>query len=452
MKIEKIHEYLESNESTALEIFKKLVREPSVSKNYGAVCECAKTLKDIMNEAGIKGEICNKKGNPVVLGEIRSKNENAKTILFYGHYDVQPIDPIDLWVTPPFEPSIRNGRMYGRGSADNKGQLLAHIFAVKAYLQLYGDVPVHIKFIFDGEEEMGSPYLKEFVQSNKEKLKSDIVYVSDGSMDYEDINKAVFGSRGIISMEIRLDTARFDNHSGSKGGVIPNAAWEMVKLLQSMVSDDGRVLIEGFYENVRPQTTNDLEMIENLNFEPEKIADAFGVEKIDLGKVDFFTNLMYKPTLTINGIESGYTENGNKSVIPKSAMAKIEVRLVCDQNTTEMYEKIVKHVKKVNPNAVVSMMGSGMEPSRADTDSQISQQIIKAVSTFSPEKPTIVPSSGGSLPNYIWTNILKTPFVIVPYGNIDEHNHSPNENMKISLFNRGIHTSAQVIYNVSQIL
>ncbi|MBF4692120.1 M20/M25/M40 family metallo-hydrolase [Fusibacter ferrireducens] len=452
MNMEKIHAYLESNKEEFLEIFKRLVRQPSVSKNYVDICECAKTLKDIMDELGIKGEICKKRGNPVVLGEVRSKNVNAKTILFYGHYDVQPVDPIDLWHTLPFEPSIRNERLYGRGSADNKGQLLTHLFAVKAYLQLYGDIPVHVKFIFEGEEEIGSPYLLDFIKANRDKLKSDIVYISDGPMDSEDINKALFGSRGIISMELNIETALYDNHSGSKGGVIKNAAWEMVKLLQSMVNEHGEVLIDGFYENVRARTDHDLELIEKLNFEPTIIAKAFGVEKIEMTKEAFYTNLMYRPTLTINGICSGYTEEGSKSVIPKAATAKIEVRLVCDQSTNEIFQKVERHVKKVNSNATISMLGRGMEPSRSNADSPIVKQIMKAVSAFSPQEPTLVPSSGASLPNYIWASVMETPFIIVPYGNIDEHNHSPNENMKISLFDRGMHISAQAIHNISTIL
>lgn len=450
MTIEKVHSNIDSSMENNILEFKKLVSQPSISKNKSEVCRCAKLLEEIMENSGIETKIINTDGNPIVFGHLRSNKEKAFTILFYGHYDVQPAEPLELWDNHPFDPEIRNGRLYGRGAADNKGQLLAHILAVKHYLEIFKDVPINIKFIFEGEEEIGSKNLAQFARENKKLLSADMVYTSDGAMGIDDVPQLIFGVRGVMNFDLILDTATTDNHSGNKGGVIKNAAWEMVSLLNSMKDREDNILINGFYENVVPPSKYDLKLIDSMAYDPIQIAKVYGVNEMKLNKHQFYENLMFKPTLTINGLKSGYLGDGCKNIVPGKAIAKMEVRLAFDQDPEDVFKKIEKHVNNINSNIKIKRVEEDMPPSRTPTDLPLSQKIIRAVSDFFEEEPVVMPSLGGSLPDYIWTKILGIPSILVPYGNADESNHAPNENMKIELFNKGIHISTQVIHDLGQ--
>jgi acetylornithine deacetylase/succinyl-diaminopimelate desuccinylase-like protein len=450
MPIKKVHSYIDANTENNILELKKLVAQPSVSNNNLEVAKCSKVLKGIMEKAGIETKIINTDGNPIVFGHLRSNREKTLTLLFYGHYDVQPVGDLDLWESQPFEPEIRNGRMYGRGTADNKGQLITHILAVKHYLEVLGDVPINIKFVFEGEEEIGSKHLAKFARENKELLSADMVYTSDGAMGINDVPNIIFGVRGVMNFDLSLDTSTTDNHSGNKGGVIKNAAWEMVKLLNTMKDEDDNVLIKGFYEDVVPPSEYDLKLIERLPYEPSELAKIYGVEKLELTKNQFYSNLMFKPTLTINGLKSGYIGAGAKNIIPGRAIAKMEVRLAFDQDPEDVFKKIKNHIDNINPRVKIKRVEEDMLPSRTSTDLPLSRTIVKAVSCFFKDRPVEMPVIGGSLPDYIWTKILGVPSISVPYGNADECNHAPNENMKMDLFNKGIHISAQAIYDLGK--
>lgn len=450
MSIQEVHHLIDSTMDLNISELKKLVSHPSVSHLTNEVYRCAEVLKNIMEDSEIETQIIETEGNPIVFGYLKSNEENALTLLFYGHYDVQPPGSLVLWDSHPYKPEIRNGRLYGRGTADNKGQLLTHILAVRSYLKIFKSVPINIKFVFEGEEEIGSSNLAKFAQNNAILFSADMVYTSDGAMGVSDMPQIIFGARGVMNFEMITETANTDNHSGNKGGVIENAAWKMINILGSMKDKEGHVLIDGFYDDVIPASESDLDLIDSLPYDSVELARVYGIKELKLDKIQFYNNLFFKPTLTINGIVGGYTDLGTKNIIPSRTTAKMEVRLAFDQDPENIFDKIEKHIYKIDSDIQLIRSESDMPPSRTSTNSIISKTIIKSVGKFFNNTPLVVPMIGGSLPDYIWTKILKMPSVIVPYGNADEANHAPNENMKLELFNKGIHISAQVIYDLGR--
>ncbi len=450
MSIDELHQRIRATRTQDLETLCELVRRPSISTRGEGIEECASHLKDIMTQAGIGARVYETVGNPVVFGEVAAGAEGMPTVLFYGHYDVQPPEPLDEWLSPPFSPTVRNGRLYGRGTGDNKGQLLTHILAVRSYLQTTGTVPINVKFLFEGEEETGSPSLTEFVTTNRELLAADLVLTSDGPMHESGAPQVVFGVRGIMNMELRLCTARSDNHSGNRGGVIPNAAWELVELLRTMRSPDGEVTIEGFYDDVVPPSQYELQMLDRLPYDPSALAAVYGVERLDLEKTEFYRNLMFRPTLTINGLSGGYSGAGTKTIIPGAASAKLDVRLVRDQKPHDIFAKIERHIRTHNPRAELIPQEEDMLPSRTSAELPISQAVIAAVEQAFGRRPFVLPSMGGSLPDYVWTKRLGVPSIMVPYANADEANHAPNENIALECFYNGIHCSAHIMHELQK--
>lgn len=447
MSVERVHAHIEASHGEYLDLLKELAAQPSISAQDTGVSQCADLLERLMKEMGITVRQYETPGQPVVYGEIPGNRREDFTLLFYGHYDVQPPEPLCEWMSPPFEPTLRGGRLYGRGVADNKGQLLCHLLAVWSYLRTLGSLPLHAKFLFEGEEESGSPHLPAFVRENRDSFTADLVYTSDGPMDTSGTPIVAFGVRGILSLEIVLETASFDNHSGNKGGVIPNAAWELTHLLSSMKDEKGRVTVDGFYEDVRPPTPEEEALIQKLPYHPWELAQDFGVDTIPFDKKTFYRRLMLEPTLTINGLQSGYQGAGTKTIIPGRASAKLDIRLVMDMDPFAVLEKIKEHVASHSQEAEVIYQGH-MLPSRTSPHLWPCQQVIAGVEKAYGRVPLVMPSFGGSLPDSVWTQELGIPSVLVPYANADEANHSPNENLKLDYFYRGIHASAQVIHQL----
>ncbi len=443
MTIDKVRQHIDTMKNEDLQTWMDLVTQPSISAQGVGVEECADLLYGIMSDAGIAVEKYETLGFPILYGHASCGRSDAPTVLFYGHYDVQPPEPLEQWDSPPFEPTIRDGRLYGRGTGDNKGQLLPHILAVRSYLA-QGELPVNVKFVFEGEEESGSPSLRAFVPQHKDLLTADLVVTSDGPLHESGAPVVFFGARGLMGVELVVQTARHDNHSGNKGGVIPNAAWELVRLLSTMMDENDQITIDGFDDGVLPPTALQLEMIDSLPFDPQHSARVFGVESIDLDRREFYTRLMMRPTLTINGMESGYTGPGTKTIIPSRASVKMDMRLVPDQDPEAMLTKIKAHVAKHSPYAQVIHTKHSL-PSRTDPDFPAARAVIKGVEKARGQKALVMPSLAGTLPDYIWTKLLGLPSVGVPYANADEANHAPNENMELQCFFNGIHSSACII-------
>lgn len=451
MNLTRVCEHLRAHEVEDLNLLKRLVAQPSVSARDMGVKECAELLRSILKELGCSTvEVFPTTGQPMVFGQLNSKKSDVPTVLFYGHYDTQPPDPAEEWLTPPFEPTLKNGRLYGLGTADNKGQLLAHILAVRSWLAVTGDVPVDVKFIFDGEEESGSPSMPAFVREHKSLLAADFVYNSDGPMNAGDFPEIKLGSRGDLSFSIDLTTATHQNHSKT-GQLIPNPVIELCRLVASMVDDKGRVTIPGFYDDVMPPTEYELKLIDELEFDPVSLARIYGTKKLEkTTKRDYYTQLMFMPTLTVNGMGGGYTGQGHKTCVPRSAFVRFDVRLVLNMKPEKVAERIARFVHDFNPEISVRFEPNPMLPSRTSAELPLCRTVIGAVKSVYP-RAVIHPSSGGSTPGYVWTDIMKMPCLLVPYGNADQTNHSPNENLRLDCYFKGREVSAAVIDAVGRL-
>jgi acetylornithine deacetylase/succinyl-diaminopimelate desuccinylase-like protein len=387
-------------------------------------------------------------GWPFVYGE-RLEQPGKPTILLYGHYDVQPPDPLDEWTSPPFEPEIRSGRIYGRGVGDNKGQHFAQILAVESLLACFDRLPCNVKILLEGEEEVGSPHIAECVRRNRELLAADLVITADGPVHESGRSTLSFGVRGVVSFELRARGANQDLHSGNWGGVAPNPIWTLVQLLATMKDPDGTVLIDGFYESVQPPTDLEKQALANLPIDVEAVKHRLALRQLDAPhKRDFYDRLALWPTLTINGLHGGYGGPGSKTVLPCEAIAKCDIRLVEAMSVAEIEEKLQAHVAKYAPNVELVLQG-GMDPSKTPLDSPFVEPIRQAL-IQAREEPLLVPAKGGSLPDYVWTKILGVPAFGTAYANPDESNHAPNENMEVDRFIDGIKTGAAVLINLGK--
>lgn len=444
-----IHQKVDDNRETYLEELFEVLRQRSISSQNIGIRECAELVAQKVRDAGMPHvEIMETPDHPVVYAE-RFVSPDKTTVLIYGHYDVQPPDPVEEWISPPFEPTIRDGRIYARGAGDNKGQLMAQILAVKTYLEVEGELPVNLKFIFDGEEEIASKNLPAFVKENKEKLQADLVYTSDGPMLPDGSPFLLLGVRGIQYVELRAKGSDFDNHSGNKGNIAQNPAWKIIDLLQTMRDSEGNVLIEGFHDNIIPPTEHELNLINELPFDIEQVRKDVGDESIDMDQETYYRNLLFKPTFNIAGFTSGYGGEGTKTIIPSQAKVKLDMRLVANQEPEEILTLLKKHVAKHAPDIDVLSLGS-LSPSKTSSDLKLIETIHQTIQTSFGRKAYIKPSMGGSLPDYVWTKILGVPSLIVPYANADEANHSPNENLVIENFYNGIKCTCDVLKSIGQ--
>jgi acetylornithine deacetylase/succinyl-diaminopimelate desuccinylase-like protein len=448
MHFSEVKQRIEANKEAYLETFFELLRQPSISATNEGVDECAELLKGIMERSGIASSIIETEGSPVVYGEVIHP-ENEFTILFYGHYDVQPPEPLELWESPPFEPTIRNGKVYARGSGDNKGQFLAHILAVKTLLELDEKLPINVKFIIEGEEENTSKNFEPFVRDNIKLLEADLVYTSDGPMDSSGKPVVMLGNRGMLYVKLTAKGAAHDNHSGNKGGIAPNPAWELIHLLETMRTPDGKVLVDGFYDDVRTPTDAETELLRKLPFDADETAEVIGLDKLEMDGESYYKKISLEPTFNINGLYSGYTGEGQKTIIPSTATVKIDMRLAADQDPEKIYKKIAEHVQTHAPNVEIVKMGS-VKPSRTPVESDVVQKVINSVNESHEKTPIVLPAIGATMPGYVFTDILKLPAILVPYANADEDNHAPNENMSIDCYYKGIQTSCKVILDLGE--
>jgi acetylornithine deacetylase/succinyl-diaminopimelate desuccinylase-like protein len=436
---------VDTRASAFLDELMDLVRQPSISSQGIGVAECAQLLLGTMSRSGLSARLLPTHGYPVVFGE-RHVGNDRPTLLVYGHYDVQPVDPLDAWDSPPFEPVIRDGRIWGRGSSDNKGQHLAQLLAMRTYLYVAGELPINVKVILEGEEESSSPHLAAFVEANAETLRADLVYTSDGPIHESGRATVVLGVRGILYVELRARGANTDVHSGNRGGVVPNPAWTLVDVLHSLRRPDGTVAIDGFYDGVRPIGPLERAALDALPVDVDEFLRGYGLSRLpppdDWG---FFERLMLQPTLNVSGFSSGYGGPGMKTIIPSTATAKLDMRLVADQDPEHVFRCLVEHVRARAPDVEVVRIGA-MEPSRTPLDHAYVKLIAEAVAqAHDGQPPLIVPALGGSLPDYVFTRILGLPSILVPYANADQRNHAPNENFAVERFTRGIKTFAAVM-------
>jgi acetylornithine deacetylase/succinyl-diaminopimelate desuccinylase-like protein len=441
-----ILQYIEQHQPRFLDELCAYLSKPSISTQNIGVAECAEFIQQHMQSLGIDTRIIPTARHPVVYGEVRNPKAR-KTLLIYGHYDVQPPEPLDEWVNPPFEPTLRDGRLFARGAGDNKGQHFAHLKAIEAYLKVRGSLPVNLKIMLEGEEECGSENLPAFVEAHRELLQADGVFSADGPM-HESWRPMVFlGLRGIVTLELRATGANRDFHSGNRGGIAPNAAWDLVHCLSTMMDRDGNVLIPGFYDNIRPPTPAEEAALQRIPFDPQAVLKEWGMDAFaPPDDVSYHHKLMFRPTFNINGFASGYGGVGVKTVIPHKGTVKMDMRLVPDQDPEDIVAKVRAHVAAQGFKHIeVIQHGFQYHPSRTPIDLPFVQSIIGAVEQGFGQAPVVYPSIGGSAPDFLFTRVLGLPSVWAAYAPPDENNHAPNENTTPDIFYSGIRTTARVL-------
>ena len=425
-----------------------LIRQPSISAQDTGMLECARLVARFMTEAGIEARLMPTAGYPVVYGEVRSPGA-ARTVLIYGHYDVQPPEPLELWETPPFEPSIRNGRIYARGAGDNKGQMFAHLKAIQAILKTRGALPVNVKLCYEGEEEIASPNLPAFVAGNRALLAADLVYASDGPM-HPTGPTVYFGCRGMLNLELTARGARRDVHSGLYGGAAPAPAVRLAQALASLWDRKGRVAVPAFYQRVRPPSAADRKALRAVPWDGDAITKDLGVRPRASGRA-YYERVLLQPNLNIAGLTSGYQGPGIKTIVPHVARAKLDARLVVDQEPDEIERKIRAHLTRAGFGDIEVVRQGAVPPSRTPVDHPYGRAVVSAVERAWGRPPVIVPNLGGTIPDYLFTRVLGLPSIWVPYAPHDEANHAPNESTTIEGFMNGIRCTAAALFELAAV-
>jgi acetylornithine deacetylase/succinyl-diaminopimelate desuccinylase-like protein len=431
----------ENYEAYERELF-DLLAQPSVSSTGEGMDECADRLERSISERGFDTcEQIETNRYPLVYAE-RTVDASKPTVLFYGHYDVQPPGDEELWESPAFEPTVRDGSIYARGSGDNKGQLLTHVFAMDALEAAGAEPSANVKLLIEGGEENGSLGLIDYLDDDPDLLDDvDLVYVADGPMHRSRRPTLIYGNRGILSVQLDHETANDDLHSGNFGGPVPNAANELVELLATAYDGD-EVTIDGYYDDIAVSEA-DREMVEEIPVDEDAIEAENGLSRLATEK-PYYERLLLEPTLTINGITSGYGGEGMKTIIPHEATAKMDMRLVPDQDPDEIFELVEAHFEAANPEVSVEKMGT-FPPMKTPLDTPAAAVVLESLSDVWDAEPVEMPLLGGSLPAAHFREQLDVPVLVVPYANPDQGNHSPNEHLDVDCFRNGIETTARFL-------
>lgn len=446
--LKQIIEYIDKNKNNYINELKEFLRIPSISTdpNYKKdVNRCAQFVKSKLIDAGLnKVKVIKTKRHPLVYGEWL-KAKGKPTVLIYGHYDVQPIDPIELWDTPPFEPTIRSNKIFARGATDDKGQAFMHIKSIEAYLKTLGKLPVNVKLIIEGEEEVGSSSLEQFIKENKKLLKCDTILISDTALYDVGIPTLTYGLRGLAYMEVEVTGPNKDLHSGSFGGAIANPINILAEMINKLMDKNGKVTIPTFYDDVVKLTKKERNNFKKLNFSDKKFAKEVGVAELK-GEKGFSTleRLWVRPTLDCNGIIGGFTEDGAKTVLPSKVKAKISMRLVPNQDPDKIAKAFTKYIKAIAPKSVKVKVSDlhGANPAVTPLEDKSSIAASKAMEKAFGKK-IVYMREGGSVPIVpVFAKQLNAPVVLMGLGLNTENLHSPNEHFNLDHFQLGIKSSA----------
>ena len=420
------------------------LRIPSISaksEHNGDTRHAAGWLRDRMQDIGLEAEILETPRHPVVLGEWRGAGDDAPTVLVYGHYDVQPAEPLELWTAPAFEPDVRDGRIYARGSADDKGQLFLHVKAAESLLAADGRLPVNLIVLAEGEEEIGSPNLIPFVEAHAERLACDVVVISDSAMFAPGLPSVLFSLRGLAYFEITVHGPASDLHSGSYGGGVVNPAMALARILGTLHDDSGRIAIPGFYDDVVDWGDETRAEIRALPFDDEEFREGVGVAALS-GEAGYSTleRLWIRPTCEVNGLLSGYTGEGAKTVLPAHSMAKVSFRLVPDQDPARVAELLRAHIARVAPPEVrveIEELHGGM-PWRGQVSGGLIDAASRALARSFGRRPVLT-GEGGSIPIVgEFERILEAPVLLLGFALPGANMHAPDEWFPLENFDKGI--------------
>jgi len=439
--------WFDAHKDERLESYFELLRIPSISalsEHAPDMVRAAEWIAAEMRRIGLEHvEVAKTAGHPVVYADWLHAPD-APTILVYCHYDVQPVDPIELWETAPFDPFVRDGRVVGRGSADDKGQLHMHLKAAEALFATRGELPLNLRYVFEGEEESTSANLPRWLEANKDRLESDAVVISDTGFFEGNIPAITSSLRGMVYAQIDVIGSPVDLHSGGYGGAVQNPANALAKIIAALKADDGTVLVPGFYDDVLPISQQERFEISCLPFDEEAFRKLTGVPALVAGEPGFsvLECMGVRPTLDVNGIWGGFTGEGSKTIIPAHAHAKVSCRLVPDQDGNKLFAAFRDYVKAVAPKGViveVQDLGTA-KPLRTDTNHPVARAAARALEATFGQAPVYI-RSGGSIPvASIFDSLLGLPVIMVGFTNPDDNAHAPNETMVLLNYETGLRT------------
>lgn len=425
-----IDSFLQSNLDSYIAETARLCAQPSVSAKSEGTHECANLVVEILQRHGFRVQKFETPGNPILVG--RAGGKSSRTLLFYNHYDVQPPEPLELWTTPPFEPTVREGALYARGAKDDKGEFLARLAAVDAVRAAHdGKLPCGVTFVVEGEEEIGSPHIAEFVRQHTDLLQAHGAIWEEGGLDPDGRPEIGLGRRGILSVELSVETMTRDAHSGS-AHVLPNAAWRLLWAITTLKGRDERIHIPGFYDHVCPPSATDLKLLDAMPHHEEWRRRTFGVREFVRGLTGQALNhAVFEPTCNIQGMTAGYQGAGNKTVIPARASAKIDFRLVPDQNPDDIFAKLRAHLDRQGFGDVTMEWLGAMWPSKVATDDPFVDLTARTGEEIYGLPSTLNPMGGGSSPVYAFAKPLGIPVVTCGVGYANNRTHAPDEHVRL---------------------
>jgi acetylornithine deacetylase/succinyl-diaminopimelate desuccinylase-like protein len=448
-------DYINVHRDRYVDELKQYLAIPSISalpEHSADVRRAAEWTADAVRTAGMQNvRLIETPGNPVVYGDWLNA-PGKPTILFYGHYDVQPVDPVNLWTSPPFEATVRDGEIYARGAADDKGQVFMHIKAIEAHLKQGGTLPVNIKFFIEGEEEVGSVHLDDFVRAHRDDLKADVLVISDTTMFDRGVPSICYSLRGLAYFQIDVRGSKSDLHSGVFGGAVANPAIVLTQILAQMKDRGGRIKIPGFYDDVRPLSDEERAEWKKLPFNETRYRKDLGAPKL-FGESGYTTleRVWARPTLDVNGLYSGFTGEGAKTVLPATAMAKVSMRLVPNQDPQKIGDLFEAYVRKIAPKTVevkITRMHGG-KPWITEFDNRFVRAAGRAIEQGFGKSPVFV-REGGSIPVVsTFERELEIPSVLFGVGLPDENAHAPDEKLDLGNFHNGIIASAYLYQEIA---
>ncbi|UOR10896.1 dipeptidase [Halobacillus amylolyticus] len=449
-----MREQVELHKGKFLEELQEFLRIPSISslsEHKQDVQKGADWVANALEKIGMENiEVIETDGHPIVYADWLHADDRP-TVLIYGHYDVQPADPLELWDSKPFAPDIKDGKIYARGATDDKGQLFIHIKALELLMTEHRSLPVNVKFCIEGEEEIASPHLPPYIDKNTEKLSADAVLISDTSFIEKGQPAICTSLRGALAMEVGVKTANTDLHSGSYGGGVPNAIHSLVHILDTLHDQKGKIAVDGFYEGVPTVTDNLRKEVAAIPFDEGKTMQELGLDSLYGEKgFTFQEQTGIRPTLEINGITGGFQGEGIKTIVPSEASAKISCRLVGEQDPQEVYERIERHMKthKLEGSRITVNSLIQAKPVSLNSQEPMIQKAAEAYEKVYGVRP-LFPKEGGSIPIVeVFSRVLDAPVVLMGFGLPSENLHAPNEHFHLENFTQGIETVCEYLENL----